>query len=169
MAETIERKIPVGNDYFAREDGSIISRKHGKFRKMSISYNKQNGYYSVRIGYEINKYKTYYVHQLVMLAFAGVVPKGMEVRHFDGDRSNNRFDNLSYGTRRENHLDKKRHGTSIDGERNHMAKLTQSDVNDIRAMYVKGKRGFGYISISKKYDVQSSTIQKIINREIWND
>lgn len=50
------------------------------------------------------------VHTLVALAFYGPRPAGLEVRHLDGDKMNNRLSNLRYGTRRENMLDRTRHG-----------------------------------------------------------
>ncbi len=45
------------------------------------------------------------VHQLVMKAFIGEAPQGMEVRHLNGDPTDNRLENLRYGTRTENILD----------------------------------------------------------------
>lgn len=36
------------------------------------------------------------VHELVAEAFNGPTPAGMEVYHLDGDRRNNRLDNLGY-------------------------------------------------------------------------
>ena len=160
-----EKEIPIAKDYYAREDGEIISKKNSKYREISKSMNKANGYYNVRVGIDINKYKTFNVHQLVAIAFIGECPIGMEVRHCDGDKTNNSPNNLSYGTRLENHADKIRHGTSGKGEQNSMAKLTENDVLAIRAKYKKGV--YGYIRIAKEYNVLSGTIQKIINREIW--
>jgi hypothetical protein len=52
------------------------------------------------------------VHQAVALAFHGPCPEGKEVRHWpDRDVKNNRPENLSYGTKVENHLDSVAHGT----------------------------------------------------------
>ena len=42
------------------------------------------------------------VHALVLLAFVGPYPEGMEVLHGDDDPTNNRLNNLRYGTRSEN-------------------------------------------------------------------
>lgn len=42
------------------------------------------------------------VHQIVLEAFVGPRPEGIEVMHADDDRTNNRLENLSYGTRQEN-------------------------------------------------------------------
>jgi hypothetical protein len=51
-----------------------------------------------------------FVHQLVLEAFVGPCPEGMEVCHNDGDPTNNRLDNLRYGTRTGNMQDRTRHG-----------------------------------------------------------
>jgi hypothetical protein len=51
------------------------------------------------------------VHRLVVLAFIGPRPEGMQIRHLDGNGLNNTPGNLVYGTASENQLDKIRHGT----------------------------------------------------------
>jgi len=50
------------------------------------------------------------VHRLVAAAFLGPCPTGMEVRHLDGDPTNNDVANLRYGTGSENCQDITRHG-----------------------------------------------------------
>ena len=57
--------------------------------------------------------KWFGVHQLVLLAFVGPRPEGMVVRHvLTNDPKDNRLENLAYGTTKENHADKWRHGTA---------------------------------------------------------
>jgi hypothetical protein len=46
-----------------------------------------------------------YVHDLVLLAFVGAKPAGLEVCHGDGVKTNNRLSNLRYDTRSANALD----------------------------------------------------------------
>lgn len=46
--------------------------------------------------------KQFGVHVLVALAFIGPRPEGMDVMHGDDDPTNNRLENLSYGSRSEN-------------------------------------------------------------------
>jgi HNH endonuclease/NUMOD4 motif len=65
------------------------------------------GHLSVVLG----RRNTRMVHQLVLQAFVGSRPLGMEVRHLDGDPTNNRLENLCWGTRTENIHDAMRHGT----------------------------------------------------------
>lgn len=63
--------------------------------------------------------KSLTVHRLVLLAFVGPCPPGMEVRHLDGDRTNARLDNLAYDTHSENLRDIARHGRHYLGNRTH--------------------------------------------------
>lgn len=66
-----------------------------------------NGYQLV----VLNK-KSRLVHHLVMEAFVGPRPPQADIRHWpDTDKSNNRLDNLSYGTRHENIMDSVAAGT----------------------------------------------------------
>lgn len=51
------------------------------------------------------------VHRLVMLAFVGPCPDGLEVCHNDGDPTNNHIENLRYDTRHANIMDAVRAGT----------------------------------------------------------
>lgn len=71
---------------------------------------RKNGYLEVPL--RRNGSVTYKrVHQLVLLAFVGPCPEGMEVRHKDRTRANCRLDNLHYGTHLENMADRANHGT----------------------------------------------------------
>jgi hypothetical protein len=50
------------------------------------------------------------IHQLVLEAFVGARPPGMEACHADDNKANNRLSNLRWDTRRENTLDRVRNG-----------------------------------------------------------
>lgn len=58
-------------------------------------------------------------HVLVLEAFVGPRPEGMETRHLDGNPKNNRLENICWGTPVENAADKKRHGTEPWSARTH--------------------------------------------------
>lgn len=57
------------------------------------------------------KQNSFQVHRLVMLAFHGPCPDGMEVCHNDGNHLNNKLSNLRYDTRSNNQYDRVKHGT----------------------------------------------------------
>ncbi|MFV8266502.1 NUMOD4 motif-containing HNH endonuclease [Mycolicibacterium peregrinum] len=59
------------------------------------------------------------VHALVAEAFIGPRPAGMDVCHGNGVPSDNRVDNLRYGTRSENHFDRVAHGNHYQANKTH--------------------------------------------------
>lgn len=55
--------------------------------------------------------KNHKVHVLVLTAFKGPRPRGMEGCHGDGNHTNNKLDNLRWDTRSSNTKDSVKHGT----------------------------------------------------------
>jgi hypothetical protein len=102
-----------------------------------------------------------FVHTLVMEAFVGPRPAGMEVRHLNGCRSDNRAENLAWGTCKENAADRVDHGTSVRGSAMSTAKLTEDQV---RAILQDTRK---YCVIALDYDVSSTTIGVIKRRKAW--
>lgn len=77
-----------------------------------------HGYPTVSL-YRDGERTTIGVHRLVLEAFVGPRPDELLTRHLDGDPSNNRLDNLTYGTSTENHVDQVRHGTHHHAAKTH--------------------------------------------------
>ena len=122
-----------------------------------------DGYCLVKLYLSVRKHRIRKVHQLVLEAFVGTCPVGLEVRHLDDNKSNNRLTNLCYGTRSQNQLD--RHGRgSLKGERHHQAKLSAKDVCLIRA---DSMVGVGTRKLAAKHGVSKHTIQRIVARRSW--
>lgn len=100
VVRSIGRVVPYGKNGSATYKERIL--KQTKIR---------NGYFTVKLAYR-GATKTEYVHVLMLLAFVGPRPvtkaRG-EIRHLDGDKTNNRLDNLVYGTIHENVADRMRH------------------------------------------------------------
>lgn len=117
----------------------------------------------VLIGERDKKPRTRYVHRLVALHFIGPCPPRHEVAHDDGVGHHNWVENLSWKTRKDNHADKKRHGTEYIGERHHRCKLTSAQVMEIRA--AAGKTSGP--KLAKKYGVGHETIYAILNGKTW--
>lgn len=68
-----------------------------------------------QVGFSVNGKMLYpRVHHLVMDAFGEPKPSDAhEIRHLNGNRRDNRIENLAWGTRRENWQDSVRHGTAV--------------------------------------------------------
>lgn len=123
-------------------------------------------------GYQLNiggrvRYRTYFVAQIVALAFLGPCPPNHEVGHIDNDRRNNCPDNLEYVTHKENMAYAARQGRMARGERSAHGKLTEAQVLEIRAIYQKGSRGFGARTLAKRFGVAPQSIDSIIQRRHW--
>lgn len=104
------------------------------------------------------------VHALVLLAFSGPAPAGMEARHLNGDRLDNRASNLAWGTRQENADDRRRHGTIASGERQGSSKLTEADVLRIRVLRADGMR---MRDLADKFGVSRTCISHVMSRKTW--
>ena len=77
------------------------------------------GHLKVGFSSEGSKIRWYQIHQLVMLAFVGPCPDGMEIRHIDSMPWNNALANLAYGTRKENAQDRVQNGTDNHARKTH--------------------------------------------------
>lgn len=86
-------------------------------RKILAVHPDNGGHLQIKLC-DVNRYRHVTVHSLVAAAFHGPRPEGLEIRHLDGDPTNNRVENLRYGTTSENMLDRVRHGT------HHLARKT---------------------------------------------
>ena len=64
-------------------------------------------------------WKPYYIHRLVLKAFVGPCPSGMEACHNNGDRTDNRLVNLRWDTKSANAFDRVRHGTHNHASKTH--------------------------------------------------
>jgi len=98
-----------------------------------------DGYPSVSLTNN-SKGHTRAIHRLVMEAFVGPKPEGMECRHLDGNRGNPRLENLVWGTPVENQADRNTHGTSNSGEQHPLSKLTEKSVVQIKKLLDDGER-----------------------------
>lgn len=158
--------------YRVGDDGSVwscrIQRRDcdglfGPWRRKKASIApKGHLYLNLRVdGKSVRKW----VHHLVLEAFVVPQPKGMQCRHFpDRDPSNNRLDNLSWGTHEENQADKKVHGTQPQGETSHLHKLTAAQVTEIRRRKRNGDRA---CDLAKEYGVSCWTVYDIMSGRSW--
>jgi len=85
------------------------------------------------------KSRTKTVHPIVLDAFVGPRPDGMQACHENGVRTDNRLANLRWGTATENWGDRRRHGRDVTGERHPNALLTDAEVLAARARFAAGE------------------------------
>ena len=109
--------------------GAVMTQK---YKEAILDGTTYNGYRFVHYGISGTKCRRP-VHAIVLEAFVGCRPDGMEACHYDGDSLNNRIDNLRWDTHYNNNMDRKRIGRYARGENHVMAKFTQSQVDALRA------------------------------------
>ena len=109
------------------------------------------------------------VHRLVAQAFIPNPENKPQVNHINGDKTDNRVENLEWCTNGEN----QKHAFVNNLQRgnfNHPhSKLCYDDVVYIKNNYQKGKIGFGMRTLAKKFNVSVSTIKQIINGESYRN
>lgn len=108
-----------------------------------------------------------FVHRIVLEAFVGPCPPGMECCHFpDRDTTNNALANLRWDTRKANCSDKVKHGTDGAGERNPRARLTSAQVVEVRKLAAAGVQ---HAQLAQQFGVAKSTIGYVIARGTWKN
>lgn len=158
--------------YQASSEGDIWSRhiSGGKggigstWRKLRPRPDK-DGYLSVTL-FRDSKRKTMKVSHLILQAFVGPRPDGMEACHYpDSDITNNRPENLAWLTHAENIQHKIEMGTIARGERHGMVKITEVEVMAIRRE--RRELGTSYKKLGAKHGINHSHVGSIINRRVW--
>lgn len=175
------RDIPGFPGYRVGDDGSVwtcwekksppTANRHNRtgrtpwrigqtWRRLSLNYKKNKNRYVVEVSG-----KTCFVHQLILLSFVGPCPVGMEACHNDGNRTNNRADNLRWDTKKANAADRDRHGTTARGSRTGGSKMTDEMVKQIHYDYSTGQ--FSQRSLARKFGITQSTLSDILLRKTW--
>jgi hypothetical protein len=165
------RRVGGFPDYEVSSLGRVRSFKSGDALLMRTPISPSVGYRQLstrRPGFR----KQWMLHQLVALTFLGPPPTPRhEVAHADGDRANSALSNLRWATRKENHADKRLHGTLQFGERHHQAKFTDEQVRSLRAEYAAGafsSPGSRMIR-ARALGVSWHTFNNILKNKTWKD
>ena len=112
------------------------------------------------------KKKNLFVAHLVADAF--LPPKSSDdqvLRHLNDDPTDNRIENLAWGTQRDNMADSLHNGTRPRGITHGMAKLTEDNVREIRRLYATGV--FTQQELALRFGVSCRMIRYIIRNEKW--
>lgn len=174
---------PFNTFYMCSSHGRIKSLDrlmHGKskmgrhcFRKVRgrilKTENKKNGAGYLGVCLNVDGFQYYRdVHRIVAICFLGPpTQKNMQVNHRDGNRLNNRVENLEWVTPSQNIQHAKargaRFGRPLHGEENPKAKLTSSLVKTIFKSKLLAS------TLAEKYGVSISTIHKIRQGRAWKN
>lgn len=149
----------------------LIRRGSGHWQRPSMmlkpTIDPRIGYPAVRL-VRNGLSRAHRVHVLVLTAFVGPPAKGQQCRHLNGNRRDPRLANLAWGTAKENSADRALHGTQAAGERHGSARLTETNVREIRRRYwkISSRHGNGG-KLAAEYGVSISQIHNIVTRKAW--
>ena len=183
MTEQWRGVIYGGIDYSWRFEISTLGRiRNTATKHIYIPHIGKNGYYKICTSIR-GKNKNMYIHRCVAEAFLPNPINWELVNHKDGDKQNNRVENLEWCTRSFNY----RHAVcmclisqeSINtfshsvqrGCDNGNSKITESIVRYVRANYIpkgKGQR-CNRKELAEMFGVSVGLISQIVHHEIWKE
>lgn len=164
--------------YLVTEDGHVFThrRRFGKgkghgggviiddsFCKELNLYKGHGGYLYAPIAVK-GKQRSIPIHVLLADTFIAPQSPQFEVRHLDGNPSNNSLENLAYGTKKDNANDRIRCGNHTIGIKHGRALLSENDVREIRHLYDLGQT---IASIARQYKRGETTIFDVVKRRHW--
>lgn len=121
-----------------------------------------HGYLVVKLRVD-GRQLTRLVHRLVLETFDRPSNPGEQTRHLNGDRTDNRIENLVWGTASENHYDRVRHGTATIGGANGRASLDDNTVSRIR---MQGPY-YSQATLARAYAVSQQTISRVLLHQTY--
>lgn len=151
MSQEIWKPVPGYLGYEVSNLGRVRSFKRGSAFILSASP-ESNGYPRV---YLRKNGKTVHlkVGCLVMRAFVGPRPRGLEVCHNDNNKLNNNLENLRYDTHSSNIQDQWNAGRP--------AMLNTKKVRQIREEFARG--GVSLTTLARKHEVSMSTASLVVS------
>lgn len=159
METVLYKRNPNYPNLFCGTNGLIWSTRSGKF----IGTISKLGYITLS-SIKINKTrKTLKAHRLIIETFRG--ESSLCVDHIDGNKTNNNLQNLEYVTTSEN-----THRAHINGlikqsgEESSTHKITDKQVQEIRDLNIKGKKG--KLAHALELNITIGYYYRVLRREI---
>lgn len=133
-----------------------VKNSSNKYKK----YNINNKGYCLLSLYRDSKEKHFLIHRLVAEAFIPKVENKNQINHKDGNKENNRVDNLEWCNQKENYNHGKERFYYSHNEDHYFAKLTNDIVKCIPELY---RLGFIRSTIAKILRLNPSSVEAIEN------
>lgn len=158
----IWKSVPGYPGYEASTEGRVRSlprlggnnRSYGGIILRAAPGPRNSPYVTINIG---RPQRTLRVHQIILLTFRGPKPSGMWCCHNNGNKTDNRLENLRYDTPKSNMWDRALHGTDNSGERHGMSKLSDEDARSVIQASIELER-----KLADRFGVTESCIRSII-------
>ena len=161
MTATWKPVVGYEDRYEVSSEGEVVSLLTHRTLKPGT---QSRGYQTVVLydGSSPKRPRSKTVHSIVAESFLGSRPKGMTVNHIDGDKSNNRLDNLEYYSLRDNAMHALAHGL-LAPPKSCTAKLDEHQVKLIRAIFASKPPRGTQACLARALDVTPNTIRDVAN------
>ena len=167
MEKRIHDFIPEIKDYYTiTSDGLIYSDNSGLMKTRNRA---GTNYQIINLSKLDGSKRTFRVHRLVMMAFNPVENMDeLEVNHIDGNKKNNKLENLEWCTASENQIHAFKTGLnkSRRGEESNFSKLTNDDVKKV---FELREEGFLQREIAEIVGCTKSNISCILRGKSWKE
>ena len=152
--------------YKITEDGKVYSLLSGRYLKPTIRNkqetrpkDRQNDYYAIGLYGKDKKFRLHSIHRLVALAYIPNPDNLPEVNHRDGNKLNNKVDNLEWSTRKKN----AEHSVKLGLQTFKGKRFTEGEVLYIRENPDNKTNG----ELAKQFGVRTNTIWSIKNYKTY--
>jgi hypothetical protein len=168
------RHIKDWPGYAVSDDGRVFSCKikggKGTFlddwipRKIVFSGGHNSRYPTVVFSKSGTRKKRFYIHRLILEAFVGPCPKGLECCHENDNPSENQLNKLRWDTNKNNRSDMIKNQRSTRGTKHWGTILNENSVREIRQL--AGTMTLD--EIGKRFGVSKSNVHVIVHRKSWS-
>ena len=156
MTEEVYKAYPHHSQYCVSTSGNV--RRIGG---PVLNLGKQSGPYLHITTSGGGVKKTRYIHTMVLETFVGPRPVGFQASHLNGNRYDNRVENLIWESPSSNCRRKMGHGTEPTGEERWSAKLLYDEAVTIKMSPMTECR------LAKVFGVSQTEINRIKNGTTW--
>lgn len=157
-------KYDLKYNYYVNDNGTVYSEYSDKILSYQLD---KYGYAKVQMMSIDGKRHRYSVHRLILENFCPVENMDkLQVNHIDGNKLNNKLENLEWCTCSENNTHKYRTGLATQkGQYNNASHLTEEDVKEIINLLLTRK--YTYKQIGDKFGVSDECIGAIKRKRNW--
>lgn len=153
--------IPTSNhEYMAHEIGEVGRILYNGRFKILEGHLDDDGYRRVYVRLGWKGKRPYFIHQLIAFTFYGDYPEGKPtIRHLDGNKLNNHYSNLRYGTVKEQADDDFKNGVRIQV-------LDEQKAANIVKLRKEGKL---VREVAEAVGVKEHNVAQVLYRKDWTE
>lgn len=156
-------KVEGFDHYMVSNLGNVKSLVNPNKPRILKPQSSTNGYLQLNLFSRTGEHRKFLVHRLIGLTFIPNLQDKPQINHIDGDRTNNRVENLEWVTPKENIQHALDNNLMCTGTCHGNSKLKQEDVNFIR----DNKDSYRRVDLAQIFGVSKALITNIINGKIW--